>query len=144
MGPNGNFDVSMLTLDDKKVQPLLTSNFREADPAISPDGRWLAYTSNESGRLEVYVRPYPSGAGRWQVSDTGGGFPRWAGNGRELFYRVDDGIMVGVDRGRRRQHPHRQADAAVHGRVPRRASPASRSAATRSPTTTSPPTGSAS
>ena len=93
MGPNGNFDVSMLALDDKKVQPLLTSTFREADPYISPDGRWLAYTSNESGRLEVYVRPYPTGAGRWQVSDTGGGFPRWAGNGRELFYRVDDGIM---------------------------------------------------
>ena len=39
------------------------------------------------------MRPYPAGAGRWQVSDTGGGFPRWAGNGRELFYRVDDGIM---------------------------------------------------
>ena len=93
MGPNGNFDVSMLTLEDKKVQPLLASNFREADPTISPDGRWLAYTSNESGRLEVYVRPFPAGAGRWQVSDTGGGFPRWAGNGRELFYRVDDGIM---------------------------------------------------
>ncbi len=93
MGPNGNFDVSMLTLEDKKVQPLLASNFREADPNISPDGRWLAYTSSESGRLEVYVRPFPAGAGRWQVSDTGGGFPRWAGNGRELFYRVDDGIM---------------------------------------------------
>ncbi len=93
MGPNGNFDVSMLTLEDKKVEPLLASNFREADPNISPDGRWLAYTSSESGRLEVYVRPFPAGAGRWQVSDTGGGFPRWAGNGRELFYRVDDGIM---------------------------------------------------
>jgi serine/threonine-protein kinase len=93
MGQNGNFDVTMLTLDDKKVQPLLTSSFRETDAAISPDGRWVAYTSNESGRLEVYVRPYPAGAGRWQVSDTGGGFPRWAGNGRELFYRVDDGIM---------------------------------------------------
>lgn len=94
IGPNGNFDVSMLTLEDKKVTPLLTSNFREADPTISPDGRWLAYTSSESGRLEVYVRPYPSGAGRWQVSDSGGGFPRWAGNGREIFYRVDDGVMA--------------------------------------------------
>jgi Tol biopolymer transport system component len=93
MGVNGNFDVTMLSLADKKVEPLLNTNFREADPAISPDGRWLAYSSNESGRLEVYVRPYPSGAGRWQVSDAGGGFPRWAGNGRELFYRVDDGLM---------------------------------------------------
>jgi Tol biopolymer transport system component len=94
MGPNGNFDVSTLSVDDKQVHPLLTSNFREADPAISPDGRWLAYTSNESGRLEVYVRPFASGAGRWQVSDNGGGYPRWSGNGRELFYRVDDGLMV--------------------------------------------------
>ncbi len=94
MGPSGNFDVLSVTLDDKKIQPLLTSNFRESDPAISPDGRWLAYASNESGRLEVYVRPYPSGAGRWQVSDNGGGFPRWAGNGRELFYRVNDGLMA--------------------------------------------------
>jgi serine/threonine-protein kinase len=93
MGPNGNFDVTMLSLADKKVEPLLNSNFREADPSISPDSRWLAYSSNESGRLEVYVRPYPSGAGRWQVSDNGGAFPRWSGSGRELFYRVDDGLM---------------------------------------------------
>jgi serine/threonine-protein kinase len=94
MGPNGNFDISMLALGDKKVQPLLNTTFREADGAVSPDGRWLAYTSNESGRLEVYIRPFPTGAGRWQVSDAGGGLPRWAGTGRELFYRVDDGIMV--------------------------------------------------
>ena len=94
MGPSGNFDVTMLNLADKKIQPLLNSNFREVDPAISPDRRWLAYSSNESGRLEIYVRPYPNGAGRWQVSDSGGGFPRWAGNGRELFYRVDDGLMA--------------------------------------------------
>jgi len=99
MGPNGNFDVSMLTLADKKLQPLLSTTFREADPNISPDGRWLAYTSNESGRLEVYVRPYPAGAGRWQVSDNGGGFPRWAGGGRELFYRVDDGVMAATIEG---------------------------------------------
>ena len=94
MGPNGNFDVTMLSLADKKVEPVVNSSFREADPAISPDSRWLAYSSNESGRLEVYVRPYPSGAGRWQVSDNGGAFPRWSGNGRELFYRVDDGLMA--------------------------------------------------
>jgi Tol biopolymer transport system component len=94
MGPNGNFDVTMLSLADKKLEPVVNSNFREADPAISPDSRWLAYSSNESGRLEVYVRPYPTGAGRWQVSDNGGAFPRWSGSGRELFYRVDDGLMA--------------------------------------------------
>jgi Tol biopolymer transport system component len=94
MGPKGNFDVSKLSLDDGKVQPLLASQFREADPAISPDGRWLAYTSDESGRQEIYIRPYASGAGRWQVSDNGGGYPRWTKNGRELVYRVDDGVMA--------------------------------------------------
>ena len=80
----------MLTLADKKLQPLLSATFREADPTISPDGRWLAYTSNESGRLEVYVRPYPAGAGRWQVSDNGGGFPRWAASGSS---RANDGYL---------------------------------------------------
>ena len=94
MGANGNFDVASLTLADKKIHPLVTTNFREADPDISPDGRWIAYTSNESARVEVYVRPYPTGAGRWQVSDSGGAYPRWASNGREIVYRVDDGIMV--------------------------------------------------
>jgi serine/threonine-protein kinase len=94
MGANGNFDVEALTLADKKLHPLVTSNFREADPDISPDGRWLVYASNESAKGEIYVRPYPSGAGRWQVSDSGGAYPRWSANGREIVYRVDDGIMV--------------------------------------------------
>ena len=94
MGPQGNFDVGKLSLEDNKVQAILTSQFRETDPTISPDGRWLAYTSDESGRQEIYVRPYGSGTGRWQVSDNGGGYPRWTKNGRELVYRVDDGIMA--------------------------------------------------
>ena len=55
---------------------------------VSPDGRWLAYESDESGQLEVYVRPFPRfDAGRWQVSTGGGKQPVWAHNGRELFYR---------------------------------------------------------
>jgi Tol biopolymer transport system component len=119
MGPSGNFDVTMLSLADKKIEPLVNSNFREADPSISPDGRWLAYSSNESGRLEVYVRPYPSGAGRWQVSDNGGGFPRWSGKGRELFYRVDDGLMAasieGVGDSLRTGKPTRLFTAAFRG-----------------------------
>ncbi len=94
MGAKGNFDIGKISLDDRTVQPLLTSQFREADPAISPDGRWLAYTSDESGRQEIYVRPFLSGSGRWQVSDNGGGYPHWTQNGRELVYRVDDGIMA--------------------------------------------------
>jgi serine/threonine-protein kinase len=88
------FDVQVMPLaGERKPETFLSTPFREADAAFSPDGRWIAYESNESGRLEVYVRPYPPGGGRWQVSDGGGAYPRWARDGRELFYRTDTGIM---------------------------------------------------
>jgi len=63
---------------------------------FSPDGRWLAYVSDESGRLEVYVQPYPGPGGKWQVSTEGGDEPVWAANGRELFYRLGDKFMATV------------------------------------------------
>ena len=59
---------------------------RVADPQLSPDGKWVAYTSNESGRLEVYVQSFPAGGGRWQISVDGGARPRWNPKGGELFY----------------------------------------------------------
>jgi serine/threonine-protein kinase len=89
-----NFDVGVLTLGSDEPEMTLNGPFGESDGAFSPDGRWLAYTSNESGQLEVYVRPYPSGGGRWQISVDGGAYPRWAGSGRELFYRSESGIMA--------------------------------------------------
>jgi hypothetical protein len=68
---------------------LLASKADENSPALSPDGRWLAYVSNESGSTEVYVRPFPNTAdGRWQISAQGGSEPVWAHSGRELFYRT--------------------------------------------------------
>ena len=67
--------------------PVASSPFIELNPALSPDGRWLAYTSNESGNTEVYVRPFPDAqGGRWQVSNGGGSEPLWSRDGRELFY----------------------------------------------------------
>jgi serine/threonine-protein kinase len=88
------FDVEVMpSTGEHKPEPFLGTPFRETDADFSPDGRWLAYASNESGRLEVYVRPYPAGGGRWQVSDGGGAYPRWSRDGRELFYRTDTGIM---------------------------------------------------
>jgi Tol biopolymer transport system component len=76
-------------------KPFLNSAFNERAPAFSPDGRWLAYASNESGNLEVYVRPFPGPGGKWQVSTVGGAFPKWSRNGKELFYRTTDSkIMV--------------------------------------------------
>jgi serine/threonine-protein kinase len=62
---------------------------------LSPDGRWLVYVSDESGRREVYVRPFPTGEGRWQISSDGGIEPRWSKHGREIIYR-DRGWFLAV------------------------------------------------
>lgn len=64
--------------------------------AFSPDGRWFAYMSNETGRDQVYVQPYPPTGAKWQVSTTGGEEPRWRGDGRELFYLSLDNHMMSV------------------------------------------------
>jgi serine/threonine-protein kinase len=67
-------------------EQLLASSFNEAGPSLSPDGRWMAYTSNSSGRSEVFVRPFPMGSQQVQVSTNGGTGPVWAHNGREIFF----------------------------------------------------------
>jgi len=71
-------------------------SFQEREPAFSPDGRWIAYHSNEGGGdNESFVSPFPGPGGKWQVSTGGGEFPMWSRNGRELFYRGPDSkIMV--------------------------------------------------
>jgi serine/threonine-protein kinase len=67
------------------------------DPEVSPNGRWLAYESNESGRIEVYVRSWPAAKpGRWQVSTEGGRQAAWSHRGRELFYLAPDGALMAV------------------------------------------------
>jgi serine/threonine-protein kinase len=78
-----------------KPEPFLVTPFEERSAAISPDGKWLAYTSNESGRYEIYLRPYPVAPGKWQVSTSGGRHPLWSPDAKELFYRKD-GDFVGV------------------------------------------------
>ena len=76
----------------RAVGPLLQTAFGERNAEVSPDGRWVAYESNESGQDEIYVRPFPDvESGRWQVSTGGGTRPLWARNGRELFYYVAPG-----------------------------------------------------
>jgi eukaryotic-like serine/threonine-protein kinase len=81
---------------DKKPMPLLQSQFAELFPQVSHDGKWLAYQSNETGRPEIYVRPFPDGPGKWQVSTDGGLWPRWRGDGQELFFVMAPNLM-GVD-----------------------------------------------
>jgi serine/threonine-protein kinase len=78
---------------DPKPLPFLQTPFQETGPSLSPDGRWLAYSSDESGRAEVYVRPFPEGAGKRQVSTEGAGRPVWSGSG-ELFYNEGNRYMA--------------------------------------------------
>ena len=78
-----------------KPEPFLQTPFDERHPSFSPDGRWLAYASNESGTFQVYVRAFPDKGGKWQISNSGGVYPVWSRNGRELFFRTEDNrIMV--------------------------------------------------
>jgi serine/threonine-protein kinase len=78
-----------------KPEAFLQTTSDERQPAFSPDGRWLAYISSESGKFEVYVRAFPDKGGKWQISNAGGTFPIWSGNGHELFFRSEDNrIMV--------------------------------------------------
>src|SRR5262245_4789521 len=91
-------DVMMLTLEkDRRVQPLVQSPAADRNGVISPDGRWLAYESNDSGQFQIFVLPFPDGnGGKTQVSTTGGTDPRWARNSQELFYLAPDGALMSV------------------------------------------------
>ena len=76
------------------MTPFLNSEVVEAWPVISPDGRWLAYASNESETREVWVRPFPEPGGKIQISNEGGISPIWSKDGSQLFYRKGDGVWV--------------------------------------------------
>ena len=88
LGAPPGTDLLLLPLTgEQRPRPLVQTPFDELNAEISPDGRWLAYQSNESGRHEIFVRPFPNvEAGKWQVSTNGGSQPLWARSGRELFY----------------------------------------------------------
>ena len=79
-----------------KPELYLATPFAETNPEFSPDGRWLAYDSNESGRSEVYVRAFPDTGGKWQISNSGGVKPVWSRNGRELFFQSNDNRIMAV------------------------------------------------
>lgn len=91
-------DIFVLPLSggEQKLVPLVDSLADDIQAQFSPDGRWIAYTSSVSGRNEIYVRPFPSGDGKWQISAEGGSEPRWRGDGKELFYLTADGTMMAV------------------------------------------------
>jgi len=94
ISPTTGYDIWVLRLSDHKAQPFLRTSFNESVPRFSPDGHWLAYISNETGRWEIYVQPYPGPGGKWQISTEGGTEPVWNPNGREVFYRSGDKMMA--------------------------------------------------
>jgi serine/threonine protein kinase/Tol biopolymer transport system component len=97
--PKTRSDIWVLPMDGgaaPKAIPFLHSEFNEHFGQLSPDSHWMAYTSDESGQPEVYVRPFPAGEGQWRISVAGGEQPRWRGDGRELFFLGGNGSMMAV------------------------------------------------
>lgn len=96
IGSGGGRDVYVAgTGADSAARPLFEGKAEEFSPILSPDGRWVAYGSDESRRSEVYVRPFPdAGSARWQISRSGGTEPVWSSDGRELFYRNGKGDLI--------------------------------------------------
>lgn len=95
-GLDGRFELWLLPLTgERKPQPFLETAFNDSQGEVSPDSKWIAYTSDESGGFnEVYATSFPAAGTRWRVSSNGGSFPRWGHDGKELFYRVLDGSLM--------------------------------------------------
>jgi len=96
--PKTKTDLWVLSLPDKKPQPFLQTEFNEAHAKFSPDGKWVAYASDEIGRPEIYVRSFPTAeGGKWQISTAGGDQPYWRKDGKELYYLAPDGKIMVVE-----------------------------------------------
>jgi eukaryotic-like serine/threonine-protein kinase len=95
---DNRYDLWILPLSgEPKPRVYLASPFNEVTPAVSPDGKFLAYVSDQSGRLEVIVQTFPAAAGKWEISTAGGVHPRWRNDGKELLYLAADGKMMSVE-----------------------------------------------
>ena len=97
--PKTKSDIWVLPLEggaDRKSIVFVHSEFNEDFGQLSPDSRWMAYTSDESGQREVYVRPFPTGDGQTKISIAGGEQPRWCCDGKELFFVAGDGKLMAV------------------------------------------------
>jgi dipeptidyl aminopeptidase/acylaminoacyl peptidase len=95
--PKTASDIWVLPFSDKKAFPYLQTEFNEDNSKLSPDGRWLAYQSNESKRNEIYVMTFPIPGGKWQISTGGGRIPVWSRDGRELYYISADNKLMAVE-----------------------------------------------
>ena len=115
-------DYDLYSIDvagDHAVHPVLQTPFNDAEPVLSPDGDFMAYLSNESGRYEVYVRPFPdTSSARWAISADGGTEPRWSSDGDTLFYRIDNQILAVPIESQNGFEPGK-AEVVFEGRLPR-------------------------
>ena len=93
-GLKSGFDVSKIDVATRTMTPVVHGPDNEIAPALSPDGKWLAYVSTESGSPEVYLTSFPSGVGKWQATQDGGNVPRWSRDGKQLFYAKDERLMA--------------------------------------------------
>src|SRR5262249_9617237 len=92
--PDMGYDLWVLPVSGNKASfPFLKIRFEEREGQFSPDSKWIAYQSNESGQFEIYVRPFPGPGGKVQISSNGGAQPRWNKNGKEIFYVSLDSKM---------------------------------------------------
>ncbi|MFN2386656.1 MAG: type II toxin-antitoxin system VapB family antitoxin [Thermoanaerobaculia bacterium] len=90
-------DIWVFSMADRKARPFLSTPFHEGSSQFSSDGQWIAYVSTESGRREVYVRPFSTSGGKWQISSAGGSFPRWRRDGKELFFVAPDKTLMAAE-----------------------------------------------
>lgn len=91
-------DLWTLTISTGKSPiPFLQTEFNEAGGILSPDGKWIAYQSDETGKNQVYVRPYPGPGGKWQISTSGGTRPHWRGDGKEIYYLSDENNLIAAE-----------------------------------------------
>ncbi|MGH9881723.1 MAG: hypothetical protein ACRD6N_09835, partial [Pyrinomonadaceae bacterium] len=98
VSPKTENDIWILPLfGDQKATPYLQTEFSETQARFSPDGRWIAYTSNESGSFQVYVQSFPTSGGKWLISTNGGGQPQWRHDGKELFFLGPDRKLMVVE-----------------------------------------------
>jgi Tol biopolymer transport system component len=111
---NGNQDIWIQPTDGSPARSFLGTDANESAARVSPDGRWVAFTSNESGRDEVYVQSYPKPSSRMRISAAGGRHPVWKGDGRELYYWNDDQLTAV----RLEETDAKGAPLAVRGRTP--------------------------